>query len=277
MSRRFASLERSLAGTNSPALGGLSLHSVALLDMKSEGRTAVIIGASSGIGEALARELHKDGWRLCLLARRVDKLTALAAQLGSGVFVGYLDVSKSDCVDRFHAMTEDLGGADLVIISAGCGYLNPMHESGPDQETVAVNVIGFMAIAQAAFRLFLTRGQGHLAAITSVAALRGSGEAAAYAASKAFQSTYLDGLRASAHALRVPITVTELQPGFVDTAMMKTKNPLPPLVRRLLVCDAPTAARQMLRAIFRNQKHAFITKRYAFIAFWLKLMPRPGR
>jgi hypothetical protein len=65
-------------------------------------------------------------------------------------------------------------------------------------------------------------------------------------------------------------------PGFVDTAMMKTKSPLPPLVRRLLVCDASTATRQMLRAIFRNQKHAFVTKRYALIAFLLKLLPRPG-
>jgi short-subunit dehydrogenase len=77
--------------------------------------------------------------------------------------------------------------------------------------------------------------------------------------------------------LKLPISVTELQPGFVDTAMMKTKTPLSPLARSLLVCDARTAARQMLRAIFRNRKHAYITRRYAFIAFVLKLLPRPGR
>src|SRR5690242_2511504 len=102
--------------------------------MESSGRTAVIVGASSGIGEALARELHRSGWRLGLLARRMDRLEALAADLGSGVSVGYLDVARGDCVDGFHAMTEQLGGADLVIISAGCGYLNPMHDSGPDRE-----------------------------------------------------------------------------------------------------------------------------------------------
>jgi len=244
--------------------------------MQTEARTAVIIGASSGIGEALARELHKTGWRLGLLARRMDRLNALAADLEPGVSVGYLDVSKADCIDNFRRMTEQLGGADLVIISAGCGYLNPMHDDGPDRETASVNVVGFMAIASAAFRHFQTRGHGHLAAITSVAALRGNGEAAVYAASKAFQSTYLDGLRASAQQLKLPVTVTELQPGFVDTAMMKTSTPLSPFVRRLLVCDAPTAARQMLRAIFRNRKHAYITKRYGLIAVVLKLMPRPG-
>ena len=245
--------------------------------MQGAGLAAVIVGASSGIGEALARELHKRGWRLGLLARRLDRLKLLAADLGSGVAVGYLDVSTNDSVDRFDAMTKQLGGADLVIISAGGGHLNPTHVSGPDKETISVNVIGFMAMAQAAFRLFQQRGHGHLAAITSVAALRGNRDGAAYAASKAFQSTYLDGLRASAQALKLPIAITELQPGFVDTAMMKTSTPLAPLVRRLLVCDASTAARQMLQAIFRNQKHAYITKRYALIALVLRLLPRPGR
>jgi short-subunit dehydrogenase len=245
--------------------------------MEKAGLAAVIIGASSGIGEALARDLYKRGWRLGLLARRMDKLKALAAELGSGVSVGYLDVSTTACVDSFHAMAEELGGVDLVIISAGCGHLNPTHESGPDQETISVNVIGFMAMAQAAFRLFQTCGHGHLAAITSVAALRGNSAATAYAASKAFQSAYLDGLRESTQVLKLRIAVTELQPGFVETAMLKTTTPLPLLVRRLFVCDVETAARQMLRAIFRNQKHAYITKRYALIAFVLKFLPRPGR
>src|SRR5215469_4013241 len=104
--------------------------------MKSTAPAAVIIGASSGIGEALARDLHARGWRLGLCARRMDKLQALAGELGSGVAVGYIDVSAGDCVDRFHAIAEDLGGADLIIISAGSGHLNPAHESGPDQETV---------------------------------------------------------------------------------------------------------------------------------------------
>ena len=247
-----------------------------LLGMDNGGRTAVIIGASSGIGEALARELHKAGWRMGLLARRIDKLEALAADLGARVSVAYCDVSKNDCIANFNAMIDALSGADLVIISAGCGYLSPTHNNGQDEEMVSVNVTGFMAIAQAACAHFQTRGHGHLAAITSVAALRGNGEARTYAACKAFQSVYLDGLRHAIRQAGVPVTITELQPGFVDTAMMKTKTPLSPLVRRLLVADASTAARQMLRAIHRKQKHAYITRRYAPIAFLLRLLPRPG-
>lgn len=238
-------------------------------------RTAVIVGASSGIGAALARELHRAGWRLGLLARRIDNLNALAADLGDRVSVAYCDVSKKDCIDSFNAMAQRASGADLVVISAGCGYLSPTHNNGQDEEMVSVNITGFMAIAQAACRHFHTRGHGHLAAITSVAALRGNSDGMTYAASKAFQSAYLDGLREATRQAGVPVTITELQPGFVDTAMMKTRTPLPPVARRLLVCDAPTAARQMLRAITRKQKHAYITKRYGPIAFLLKLVPRP--
>ncbi len=246
------------------------------LGMEYAGKTAVIIGASSGIGEALARELHRAGWRLGLLARRTGRLETLAAELGGGVSSGYIDVSKNDRVNCFEAMMADLGDVDLVIFSVGCGYFNA-EDDGPDLETVSVNILGFMALAKSAFRYFAKRGQGQLAVITSVVALRGNGEATVYAASKAFQSNYVDGLRESAQQLKLPITITELQPGFVDTAMMKTKVPLSPFMRKLLVCDASTAARQMIRAITRKRKHAYVTRRYAGIALLLKLLPRPGR
>jgi short-subunit dehydrogenase len=239
-------------------------------------RAAIIVGASSGIGEALARQLHRAGWNLGLLSRRKEKLRAIAADLGGCVFIGYADVAVDDCVERFHEMVAALGGVDLVIISAGCGFLNPRHEIGMDREMVAVNVSGFITIALAAFQYFRERRQGHLAAITSVAALRGSADGAAYAASKAFQSVYLDGLRDSAHRQKLRISITELQPGFVDTAMMKTATPLSPLLRRLLVADAATAAQQMLHAISRKKKHAYITWRYAWFALLVRLLPRPG-
>jgi short-subunit dehydrogenase len=247
------------------------------IDMADKRRVAIIVGASSGIGEALARELHKQGWSLGLLARRVDRLSAIARDLGDRASVGYVDVSTDDCIHRFHTMVEALGGVDLVIISAGNGHLNPEHELHLDHETTAVNISGFIAIAQAAFRHFQQQGHGHLAAITSVAALRGSADGTVYSATKAFQSVYLDGLRESARQKKLPLTVTELQTGFVDTAMMKTQTPLSPLVRHLLVSDATNTAKQMIRAISRKKKHTYITKRYAMIALLLKLLPRPGK
>jgi short-subunit dehydrogenase len=237
-------------------------------------RTAVVIGASSGIGEALARELHRAGWRLGLLARRVDRLEALRTTLAPDTIVRRLDVTHGDAPAILEELLDEIGGADLVIISAGTGHNGAMHWE-QDVETVAVNVLGFMAVAQVAMRHFLRRGRGHLVGISSVAALRGN-RAATYAASKAFQSVYLDGLRDVARQSGHPIVVTEAQPGGVDTAMLKPDRPVPAVVRRLFVASPAKAARQILRAVQRRRKHAYITRRYAVIAFILKLLPRPG-
>jgi short-subunit dehydrogenase len=139
-----------------------------------------------------------------------------------------------------------------------------------------VNVLSFMKTAQVAVRHFLRRGRGHLVGISSVAALRGSGAGAAYAASKAFQSVYLDGLRDLARQSGLPIVVTEVQPGAVCTAMLKTERPLPTVVRWLLVASPDVAARQIMRAVRKRAKHAYITRRYALVAFILKRLPRAG-
>jgi short-subunit dehydrogenase len=238
-------------------------------------RTAVIVGASSGIGEALAHELHRAGWRLVLLARRLDRLEALRERLTPETVVRLFDVAQPDAAVNFEEVLGELPGVDLVIISAGTGHNNPDLVWELDLDTVTVNVRGFMAVAQVAMRHFLRRGRGHLVGISSIAALRGN-RAAAYAASKAFQSVYLDGFRDVARQSGHPIVVTEVQPGGVDTAMLKPDRPLPALVRRLFVASPEKAARQILRAIRKRKKHAYITRRYALVALILKLLPRPG-
>lgn len=243
---------------------------------KKATRTAVIIGASSGIGEALAHELNRAGWRLGLLARRLDRLEALRQALAPGTVVRGLDVTQSDAASILENVFEELGGVDLVIISAGTGHNNRDLQWELDAETATVNVLGFMAVAHVAMGHFLKQGRGHLVGISSVGALRGNGPGAAYAASKAFQSVYLDGLRDLARHSRHPIVVTEVQPGFVDTAMMKPERPLPAVVRRLFVASPAMAARQILRAVQKGKKHAYVTRRYALVALIFKLLPRPG-
>jgi short-subunit dehydrogenase len=240
------------------------------------GRTAVIIGASSGIGEALAYELHRDGWRLGLAARRVDRLERIRQALSPDTVARYIDVTDAGAPSMLEDLFAALGGVDLVVISAGTGHLNRDLDDALDADTVAVNVAGFVAMAHVAMKHFLKRGAGHLVNISSMAALRGSGEATAYAASKAFESTYLDGLRELAKSRGLPIAVTDVQPGFVDTAMLKTDYPLPALVRRFFVSSPETAARQIARAIRKRAKHVYVTKRYALVAFVVKFLPRPG-
>lgn len=241
-------------------------------------QTAVIIGASSGIGEALAHQLNREGWRLGLLARRLDRLEALRQTLAPETVVRRIDVTHGDAAAILEELLDELHGADLVIISAGTGHLNRDLHLELDLDTVTTNVLGFMTMAQVAMRHFLRRGRGHLVGISSVAALRGDGDGATYSASKAFQSVYLDGLRdlVRHRGLPIAIAVTEVQPGFVDTAMMKTERPLPAVVRWLLVASPEMAAQQIVRAIRKRAKHAYITRRYALVAFILKLLPRAG-
>jgi NADP-dependent 3-hydroxy acid dehydrogenase YdfG len=122
-------------------------------------RTAVIIGASSGIGEALAHELDRAGWRLALLARRLERLQALRETLAPKTVVRALDVGQRDAAAILEQVLEELGGVDLAIISAGTGHNEALHWE-LDVETVTVNVLGFMAVAQVTMRHSLRRGHG---------------------------------------------------------------------------------------------------------------------
>ncbi|HEV8027417.1 MAG TPA: SDR family NAD(P)-dependent oxidoreductase [Stellaceae bacterium] len=233
-------------------------------------RTAIVVGASSGIGEALARQLTAEGWRVCLMARRLSRLEAIAETLSRDALARHIDLSDAEtAAATLTAVIDELGGADLVVMSSGTGYPNTALDWPPDRETLAVNVVGFAAVAQAAMRHFIARGRGHLVGITSIAALRGFAPTAAYAGSKALQSLYLESLRDLARLRRLPIAVTEAQPGFVATAMMQSE-------RVFWVASAAVAAQQIMRAIRRRRKHAYITRRWAIIALLLRCLPRPG-
>jgi short-subunit dehydrogenase len=102
--------------------------------------------------------------------------------------------------------------------------------------------------------------------ISSIAAIRGSGAAPAYAASKAFMSNYLEGLRIKAFKTGLPIVVTDIQPGFVDTAMAQGQG-------LFWVAPPNTAALQIYKAIERKAKHAYVTRRWSIIGWLLKALP----
>lgn len=178
-----------------------------------------------------------------------------------------MDVSDPDAAQAgLTAMIEELGGADVIVISAGTGHLNPGLDWPPEAETIAVNVTGFAALAGVAMNHFIERGRGHLVGISSIAALRGAATAPAYNASKAFESNYLQALRQKVAQLKLPITVTDIQPGLVDTAMAKGEG--------LFWVQPPAkAAAQIMAAIERKRSHAYITRRWRLIAWALKILP----
>jgi short-subunit dehydrogenase len=230
-------------------------------------RNAIIIGASSGIGLALARILAAEGYNVGLAARRLDLLEQAAREIGGAAFVKAIDVSKpAEAMQRLHELITEMQDVELVVISAGTGHINPKLEWDLELETIAVNVSGFAAMANVAVSHLEARGKGCLVGISSIAALRGNSHAPAYGASKAFMSNYLEGLRHRFMKLQLPVIVTDVQPGFVDTAMAKADQ-------KFWVATPEKAAAQIFAAIRKGKKHVYVTRRWRLIAWLFKGMP----
>jgi short-subunit dehydrogenase len=230
-------------------------------------KKAVILGASSGIGKELARVLSVEGYMVGLVARRVDLLEELARELPCDALIRRIDLTElPDAMNSLEELLWEMGAVDLVIISAGTGFINPDLDWTREQETIDLNVSGFVAMANVAFRHFCIQGSGHLVGISSISAIRGAAEGPAYNASKAFVSSYLQGLQQKTAKMGLPITVTDIQPGLVDTAMAKGEG-------LFWVQSAEKAARQIYGIIKKRKRHGYVTKRWRLIAWALKIMP----
>ena len=230
-------------------------------------KSAIVIGASSGIGRELARRLDQRGYRLGLAARRRDLLETLAAECRQPAVIQEMDVADPEqAVAGLQSLLAQLGAVELIVLSSGTGAINAELDWRIELQSVAVNVQGFTALADVSLRHFLEQKRGHLAAITSLAALRGSDLAPAYYASKAYQSNYLAGLRKRAVKSGLPIAVTEIQPGLVQTAMAIGEG-------LFWVAPVEKAAAQIDLALQKRRPHVYVTRRWRLIAWLLKWLP----
>ena len=160
----------------------------------------------------------------------------------------------------------ELGGLDLCVVSAGTGDLNPGLDYALEEPAIRTNVVGWTAAVDWAYGRFEGQGGGHLVVITSVGGLRGGGAAPAYNASKAYQINYAEGLRQRAAKSRLPLYVTDVRPGFVDTAMAKGDG-------LFWVMPVEKAVRQIVRAVRRRRRVAVVTRRWRIAAWLLRHMP----
>ena len=230
-------------------------------------RNAIIIGASSGIGAALARLLAKQNYTLGLAARRTNLLEELSKSLATTTVIRRLDICDSDAAVRtFKEIADELGEIDVVIIASGTGHENPDLKWEIEHKTICTNVTGFAAIANVAVQYFVRQNRGTLVGISSIAAIRGNGGAPAYGASKAFVSHYLAALRHKFAKLRSPVVIIDVQPGFVDTAMAKGEG-------LFWVAPVEKAAKQIVDAIERRRPHVYVTRRWRIVAWLLRLLP----
>ena len=183
-------------------------------------RRAIITGASSGIGLALAHELARRGWSVALLARRSDLLAQAVAAMSSAVAVT-CDVTDTKAVTSAVRQAEaEIGGAfDLAVANAGIGY--PTYAAKFDAEAAAeifrVNVIGMINLFGAVVPSMIERASGRFAGVASLAGHRGLPTASAYSSSKSAMQSFLEASRAELAPYGVGVTT--INPGFIVTAM----------------------------------------------------------
>lgn len=229
-------------------------------------KKAIIIGATSGIGKELAVVLSQNGYVVGAVGRRTHLLDKFKKELPAS-FIKSIDISKtSEAINQFKELISEMNGVDIVVISSGVGFINHDLQWVQEKETIDINISGFTAMANVAMHHFLSKGSGHFVGISSIAAIRGDGNAPAYSASKAFVSNYLQGLRKKVSKAGVSIVITDIQPGFVDTAMAKGEG-------LFWVASPLKAAQQIYNAIKRKKKHVYITKRWRIIGWLMKVMP----
>jgi NADP-dependent 3-hydroxy acid dehydrogenase YdfG len=176
-------------------------------------RTAVITGASSGIGAATARALAADGFELVLGARRLDRVRELAAEIG-GRAIG-LDVADPASVREFAAAVPE---CDVLVNNAGGALgLAPVAETDEAQwlQMYEANVLGTMRMTHKLLPALIASGDGHVVGVTSIAALEDYRGGAGYTAAKHAQRSLLRVLRLE--LLGQPVRVTEVAPGMVET------------------------------------------------------------
>ncbi len=217
----------------------------------------IITGASSGIGEALAVCFAAQGCALGLAARSVDKLDVLAARLREDYAVQVetlsLDVQDQASIPvAIDALIERLGGLDIIVANAG---ITGIRRSGRDPLSIDLavfqtNLFGAIATLDVATTYFLKQGHGHLVGMSSFSAFAPIPGSAAYTASKAALTNYMNAMRLE--LLDKHIDVTVIHPGFINTHIAPKMDKYP------FVINADVAAKEMVAAIARKQVNVIV-------------------
>jgi short-subunit dehydrogenase len=238
-------------------------------------RVALVTGASSGIGRALSMRLASEGCRVGLVARRADLLDELAGRIrnaGGNCAVASADVSdRADMRAAALLIRDELGPIDFLIANAGVGtptILDPLNVADVER-MFQVNVFGVIYAIEAVLPEMLRRKEGHICAVSSLAAFKGLPGESAYCATKAAVNTYLEGLRIQLRDHNV--AVTTVCPGFVETPMTAVNDFHMPFL-----ISSEKAAAHIVRALRRRRKvHRFpwqmslLTRLLRWLPDWL--------
>jgi short-subunit dehydrogenase len=233
---------------------------------------AVLTGASSGIGHALARELARRGYAVALLARRAELLDALAHDInarGGRALAIACDVTSSASVHDAVARAErELGPVDLAIANAGVSI--PNHAStfslADAEQIMNVNYHGMLYLYDAVIRSMIERGSGTFVGVASLAGLRGLPTAGAYSASKAAMQNFLEAARVELKPYGVRVTI--VNPGFVATPMTEKNR-----FRMPFLMNVDDAALVIANGIVKGKRVVEFPRPMSFLVRLLRALP----
>jgi short-subunit dehydrogenase len=231
-------------------------------------KNAIVFGATSGIGKSVTRILIKEGYKVAITGRRLEKLEELKKEFPDQILVKQNDIQQIEDIEKvFNEIVLEFKTIDLVIQSSGVGFVNPKLDWDKEQQTILTNVLGVTKLYILAYKLFKEQQFGHLVGISSIASIRGSRAAPDYFASKAYQKSYLEGLYIKTKSIKSKkVFITDIRPGFVDTPMALGDQ-------LFWMVPLEKAAIQIYSAIKKKKRVAYISKRWQLIAWVLKIVP----
>lgn len=238
-------------------------------------KKAVIIGASSGIGRALAERLAKDGYKIGVAARRRESLEQLQAEFGAqNVVVAEMDVVEQSATAALDTLLEQLGAPDLFLYVSGKGGQNPDLDEQLELDIVTTNCEGMVRVVDHFVNYvkrqpcYTAKNRAHIAVVTSVAGTTGMGPAPAYSASKSMQSTYITALVQHCRMYKVAIDFTDIRPGFVATPILNPNKHYPMLM------SLEQATRHIMRGLKRRRRIVIFDWRFRLLVLFWNIIPR---
>lgn len=244
-----------------------------------KGKTVLVTGASSGLGEGMAKIFAELGYNLAICARRTDRLEQLKSELTAqypNIRVEYrvLDVSDYDMIfEVFDAFAADFGRIDRVVVNAGVGDSRRIGKGRFDtnRHTVEINFISALAQCEAAMNIFRAQNSGHLVVISSMSAMRGLPKhLTAYGASKAGLAHLAEGIRSDMLLTKLPIKVSTIYPGYIRTEINENAKPLP------FEVDTDTGTRAIVAAIEAEVDEACVPSMpWSVVGQAMKHLPLP--
>lgn len=237
-------------------------------------KTAIIIGATSGIGQEVAARLVAEGWRVGITGRRSAALEAFQEKYGHDrVCIATMDVTRPESVQALDTLLEQTGEPDLFFYVSGVGYQNRELDEEKEIKTVRTNCEGMVRMVDHFFNYVRTHSyskshKANIAVITSVAGTGGLGTAPAYSATKKMQSTYLTALSQLSRMEKVPVVFTDIRPGFVATDILNPDKHYP------LLMSKEKAAGHVMKALRKKKRiYTFDWKFRLAVLSW-KMTPR---